>query len=288
MRFKTFLEASGNWSVSEAYQPISKEKAIQFAKSKCSIAINDNFPRIIRGMRDTGDYLWIEGIRGRRSANTTNEYTTLLDNLPSWRQYPKRSESLICTTTDSNGYPYDFGDVYIILPSNGANIGVCRSFDLWSSFPVLKKELERAKVAPHSENPASIFNEVLREIFSIAGVKLDKKNDNYEILLKAISDTNDWLKTKGKEHRANKLDIRTLDFFEPVINGNETLIAYIKRMLDPKANEFKILNYSELGNLTGGRELWTDAPSLAIRLPDENDDPEDVFNALKKEIMGNE
>src|SRR5271168_3608736 len=68
----------------------------------------------------------------RKSANTSNQYTLLMDNLPAWKEYPKRSRSLVCSTSSDRAASY--GNVYLVLPFNGARIGICPEYDIWDSF----------------------------------------------------------------------------------------------------------------------------------------------------------
>lgn len=68
----------------------------------------------------------------RKSKNTHNYYTLLFDNLSLWRAYPKRSRSLICA--NDKRWAGAYGNTYLIMPFNGANIGICPNGDIWNSF----------------------------------------------------------------------------------------------------------------------------------------------------------
>jgi hypothetical protein len=89
---------------------------------------------IYKGMtlNDTGE-IWLTNpaLRERKSRNTKNYYTLMFDNLPSWRDYPKRSRSLICSS--NKRVAGNYGDIYVILPFNGAKIAVCPANDIWDS-----------------------------------------------------------------------------------------------------------------------------------------------------------
>jgi hypothetical protein len=71
----------------------------------------------------------------RVSANTLNYYTWIIDNSPDWKDYPKRSKSLICASFSR----YDNNE-YIVLPFNNPIIGTCPEYDMWYSFNYLKKK----------------------------------------------------------------------------------------------------------------------------------------------------
>lgn len=50
----------------------------------------------------------------------------------SWSRFPKRNQSIICTTTIDDAK--DFGAVYIVLPYDNTIWGVCPQNDIWGSF----------------------------------------------------------------------------------------------------------------------------------------------------------
>lgn len=68
----------------------------------------------------------------RRSANTHNFYTYIIDNSKDWKRFPKRSMSFICSTNARSAGSY--GIVYQVFPVNGTKIGVCPSRDFWAAF----------------------------------------------------------------------------------------------------------------------------------------------------------
>ena len=68
----------------------------------------------------------------RKSANTKNYYTLWVDNSPMWKDFPKRSRSFICTTDKE--YASSFGEIYLVIPFDNAQIGICPSGDFWFSF----------------------------------------------------------------------------------------------------------------------------------------------------------
>lgn len=78
---------------------------------------------------------------GRVSANTSNEFTLMVDNvLSSWKNYPKRSESFICSTSQFQAEA--FGDLHLLFPLGNANVGICSENDMWSSMTRLSKLID--------------------------------------------------------------------------------------------------------------------------------------------------
>lgn len=65
----------------------------------------------------------------RRSENTWNHYTLLLDNSPYYKGWPRRSKSIICTTDPKEASGY--GTVMALIPLDGAKIGIVPESDMW-------------------------------------------------------------------------------------------------------------------------------------------------------------
>lgn len=74
----------------------------------------------------------------RASADTTNVYNRLIsDVLPSWKQWPKRNNSIIFTSSYRAVTHYKDnvdGYIYNIFPYNSAKIVVCPTTDMWDAF----------------------------------------------------------------------------------------------------------------------------------------------------------
>lgn len=70
----------------------------------------------------------------RKSQNTSNFYTVILDNHPDRQQFPKRSRSFICTTIRSSATGYAHGSPNIIIPFDGVPIGAVNQRDMWSTY----------------------------------------------------------------------------------------------------------------------------------------------------------
>jgi hypothetical protein len=81
----------------------------------------------------------------RKSATTSNWYTLIIDNHPRYKEYPKRSQSLICTN-DIEIAEF-FGSLMAIIPFNSAKIGIVNNRDIWYKTIVMggeKMSIERA------------------------------------------------------------------------------------------------------------------------------------------------
>jgi len=110
-------------------------EAIDFIRSNCSeitaVYKKSNNVRLYRGIpASNAEFKFGDtSIRTRKSRNTENYYTIIMDNDPLWKSFPKRSESFICSSDPS--YASDYGTLYLVFPVNGTKIGQCPSKDIW-------------------------------------------------------------------------------------------------------------------------------------------------------------
>jgi hypothetical protein len=177
----------------------------------------------------------------RKSKNTSNYYTMLLDNLQAWKKYPKRSRSLICTT--SRRHAYNYGSAYLVLPFDGAKFGVCPKDDFWYSFPNVQK------LAREFGDMAD-FNSTLKS--------LDLPDNNFtefiSRFLPSISSTD------GSNYTVNAIH----DYFSKA-NKDADVIKLFNSLLDPKTNGFKLTtvgNWPEEDDPS--KEVWTDSECYMI------------------------
>ena len=109
--------------------------ALNTIERECSKTLSKvNETPIYRGANMGNSPIYFGSTEGtiRKSANTQNYYTLIVDNHSNWKNYPKRSQSFICTTSDRVALGY--GDPYLVIPFDNANIGICPDSDYWTSF----------------------------------------------------------------------------------------------------------------------------------------------------------
>jgi hypothetical protein len=147
MKLKGYLISDGrvkpeNKIGSGRTKTITEDEFIKNVKNECYdiLRVYNKNPKnfYYRGVSNNNRFSYIEPKNfERKSANTDNYYTLLMDNLPDWKNYPKRSKSIVFTNDREMAVSY--GNCYILFPKNGAKIGIASDSDLWSSFPQLKK-----------------------------------------------------------------------------------------------------------------------------------------------------
>jgi len=244
MRYKQFLLNEG------------RSKSIQYGdvghilNTKCKKAVKAYLDgsRIYRGIssESINNFLYInpKKHKPRKSKNTSNHYTLINDNSPGWKKYPKRSESIICTTDFT--YATEYGSkVYVVLPYDGAKIGVCPDEDYWDSFTNVD--------VPNMDS----FNNQLGLLFeqvhipfddsSYKGIKLGFKM--FDAIIKNGRESIDSLLKDGYS---------ILDGYTDYNN----MLLHIQELLHPDNNNFIL---SKVGQkLPKNREVWTDSESVLI------------------------
>jgi len=112
------------------------EDAVKFFKEHCT-QYNPKLTTIYRGIKGA-DYLHdyynvikpSEYIRSAGHSNTT--YLNIIDNSESWKNYPKRRKSIICST--SRDVAHFYGEVHVVIPVNNSNFDVCPDYDFQKCF----------------------------------------------------------------------------------------------------------------------------------------------------------
>lgn len=223
-------------------------KIIRTLEENCSDAIQamreDKF--IYKGFGNSrGNFLLTDPtLKERKSANTTNQYTLLLDNLPAWKEYPNRSKSLICTTSSSVAETY--GETYLVVPFNGAKIGVCPDEDVWYSFPVIDKRYKFGDLAT--------VNEELRSV----GVS----DQSYEVLISGCLSSHN---TKLNHYSGDSLFLKELQLADTPAD----VVNFFNGILSPALNKFKLTNVKGIPSTDSSHEVWTDSKAYLIEVGDE-------------------
>jgi len=96
----------------------------------------------------------------------SRHHTLLMDNLPSWTKFPKRSQSVIGLTSADQRIIFGFHR-YLIIPFDGAKFGVAPSSDLWGC------KVDVTNYRPLRTDPTFSFNDFFSEM-----MVMNKVSDN--------------------------------------------------------------------------------------------------------------
>ena len=130
----------------------------------------------------------------RVSANTSNHYTIIFDNHPEMKDFPKRSKSLICSTSFSKASDYSesYSDPFIVLPTNDSTVGFTGEQDIWNkyitfagvtmSLPSTNDMFEYLGIKDRSIQDFYDFQEKLRDLASTESLQLHKMLSHNKVI----------------------------------------------------------------------------------------------------------
>lgn len=191
----------------------------------------------------------------RVSANTSNYYTMLLDNSKKWNKFPKRSKSLICGNQFKAAYG-SMSERYVVIPKDGSKIGICPTDDFWDAFHMT-----------YTGSDMSEFNQDLEWIIEAFGMNRPKDINTLRKQVKLIDsqvaqlDDMDGYDAMRRQTRVNS----TNDLWQMMKMKQWTLSEVLDYIIDPKENNFRLIDHPK--NLPTGRsrECWTDGDSLLLK-----------------------
>ena len=215
----------------------------------------------------------------RSSANTSNIYNLLVSKyLTSWKDYPKRNRSFICSTASSRASEYtEDGDPCIIVPADSTPIGICSSYDFWYSFPKLGNLV--------SIRNMSVFNRAVKDFMTNIGRLYDltilnvntktneEGNRSERNLSKIVSTLKNITPIQLKEKIEQMHDVNLLPFdhiYKYITNSkyvdqnkNIDLMNVFDDLLNAKDNSFSISDYQNAVKVENV-EVWMEGPALII------------------------
>ena len=232
----------------------------------------------------------------RRSANEkTNIYTLLAsDILESWRNFPKRSKSVICSTNLYTAKSY--GDGYVVIPQNNAVFGVCPEDDMWFSF----SDETLAQFDIESINNMCMlllrFFKFCIKTFNVDSLKnididnLDAKSlkhlliiisqqlDNHKIINGKLTYDLRIILQHGFYHSSETIAYNEIEKFQRILDmffvyhkGNKIdLLNCLDVILDPFRNNFQLIGFADIMDMLNvgdyrDNEVWTNADVLLIK-----------------------
>lgn len=225
----------------------SEELEIERARETMNKYCTEAFPMlknpIWRGMTGSAKVIMINPATGvRKSQNTANFYTDLVDSSPFMAGWPKRSSSLICSTSRDYAGSYQWGEksLYAIFPMDGTKIAMCSDRDMWDtnvSIPELRKNFTG------TGNNMSRFNDWLSDL--------------------NLNDNPGWMETAHKSPYV-------IDECEEYGQDPKNFISILHKALSPKNAGFQLLTVPEyiatnLPQSDYGREVWIGGKVIAIR-----------------------
>ena len=249
MKLKRYLQEDKDeeLTVEINYTELEEDNCINLIKKSYYIGLNNKY-RIYRGINNDANYMYVNPkLVTRRSAYASkNYYTELLDFFKSWKDYPKRSKSLICTTKYgyASKYAADSDGIYVVIPKNNAKIGVCPEEDIWSSFQEISN-LNFETLNDFNIDLAKLFTTIY-DSPTVSIVKACKNITKRTLEIYDIVDDSNIL-----------IDFNKSNYF--------TLYEYLEHLMDPKLNDFELITVNDLSRYDTSHELWTDSECILIK-----------------------
>lgn len=304
MRFKEFFllrESSGyGTDAGKRTVPIDSATFLDLYKKNCKL-YNPDTMKMFRGNhaldRERTEYAFCDPTKAapRPSRNTQSFTMWLMENMDEWQKYPRRSQSLICSTTSD--YAGSYGRPFMVIPYDTAKVGVCAAMDF---FDTIEKG---AGIDVSGYN--SQISELIRQTIDLMRIHGKDKNIKSPPFRSGASSTydDDNRPPATREHFFSLL--KTFDRFflqhpelidslvgergyyssspsnttSMIINGLSRKIPLadiLSQNLSPEKNGFELFDMhnfdtEKIPNATGswgydrGNEVWTDGPALFVK-----------------------
>lgn len=252
MKIYKFLEYSKYENKTRSV-PLKEDEFLSILKNKCKKWYNNPKP-LVRFKNNVNPHSVFSKINPklsvRKSLNRHNYNTMLIDNLPSWSEFPKRSESIIFLNKIKNLISGFGNEFYFVIPFDGAKIGVAPADDLWNA---------------KNKDITLSFDESFSEMLD----KIGAPDNNYEEFKKYMN------KTKPKDlGLVSFLFVKIHEFYEKHSKKFDTFMEYFNYLLRPSnfkrefdnknQDGYKVLDYTQTVNQKHKLECWTDSECLII------------------------
>lgn len=229
---------------------LNNDEAMNILKKYCLDTIKTFVKKdikLFRGMDGFSSTLSIDSSNiNRKSANTYNVYTPIINEHLSWSNFPKRN--IICSTSITTAKPY--GELYWVFPYDNTKLGLCLKDDIWESWDIFKKY----KSLFYN---SSDFNMDLVILFNDCFGEKIKGFDNL-IQLKNICSKY----TKEDIIKHNKFINETfIDIIEKNMKEKETIYDFLIKIYNP--DKFNVIDYKKINN-NDDKEIWFDGKAILI------------------------
>jgi hypothetical protein len=222
----------------------------------------------------------------------SRHHTLLMDNLPSWSKFPKRSQSVIGLTSADQRIIFG-SHRYLIIPFDGANFGVAPSADLWAC------QVHVTDQRPLVEDLTLSFNDKFSEIMVVNKIS----DASYSEMMSELQTQYDlWLKDSFSAFRSVSSDILKINklFKKFKEKGVKNVEDGFNHFFSPDRfrgtdlddlEGFHVMNWSYLTNLDRWHsyEFWTDSECLLyyIGKTEKEDDIQEAYDSFISDFIIN-
>lgn len=293
--FKDFflLEESAGYGTNAGKRtiPIDEDQFFDLYKKNCKL-YNPDRMKIYRGNRLLDDedtayaYSDPRSASPRPSRNTESFTMWLMENMDEWQKYPRRSQSLICSTTSS--YARSYGRTFVVIPYDTARVGVCATSDFFHTITdnlgadvpeynsLISTFIEQTIYLMRSFGKDKNINAPTFGIgsYSYGSHKKPPTKEHFFSLLKSFDrfylkhpELIGSLSVKSYYSTNTKIEKMIIDG----LSRKMPLVDILGQKLTPEENGFELYNMQnfdllKIAHSTGsyGNEVWTDGPALFV------------------------
>jgi hypothetical protein len=255
---------------------LTEDKTIDLIIQNCKEFI-DKPEMIFRGVNADDDFLLIDPkLIERNSSTNTNQYNLIIDN--TWEGYPKRKNSLCCTSDEYIAEQFA-PTIYYVIPFDNSKWALSPDTDLWASFEKISirynlaldtffKILNRvySYYYPNDEQLDHIIDfELYKNSINKlnAAVISDCSENGFDVVNDKIAETNKAY--FNFEIKKILTDLNKDNFFETLV-----------KIMNPTDNGFSLMNYKNM-IVYSDIELWTDSKCILIEV----NKYDDLYNKIK-------
>ena len=245
-------------------QSIDLHEALSIIKTECGNTISkiNNIP-IYRGADFKNSNFFVGSSAAgtdRKSANTQNYYTLIVDNDPRWKEYPKRGKSFICSTASYIADAY--GVIGLVIPFDNANVGICPEEDYWLSFKTSFMDLQIADAFEGLDTLNDFANMLLQahdlssaNVQTISELKAIFSKITFDSTQKIINNSDDKYVKKQAENYSDQIE---------KLKKFDSLYDMYYEVLSPTKNKFKQSKASSIKNLGNETEIFIEGKCLFL------------------------
>jgi len=252
----------------ERRRTIDLDQAVSLAKDYSESIEIGGKGRLYRGVRGADQrYYYIDPSSSpmRYSRDVNNIYMALMDTLPAWSGFPKRSHSIIVSTdyTDANSY----GALYVVFLKNESKIASASSKDIisYAGMPYLYDRLN-VDLEGYMYRLEKLFNtgKELGWYMPTTG-KHDYTYKNIEDFYNEMSDlTVERLKILQTKFQNYVKITNVIDDMLKHPDPENGWKNYFNELLSPTKNGITLETISSI-KYNDGRECWTEFPAILVR-----------------------
>jgi len=249
MRLQSFISESKEGRT----KVVNMDEAAQIIKKNCRKAwrrFTEDKQGLFRGhVSIRSDFGYVEPSKfNRKSANTDNHYTLWIDNSKQWSKFPKRSQSLICSSSLDGAYG-TMDERYLVLPYDNSSIGLCPASDFWDSFKGYY-----TTIADVNYELSELYNRLIGEKKYIA--------KDWNTLRDSVMRIDEMWANMNSDARIEFFNKTSNQLLTYMVDHDKSCSEMLNEILKPY--KFKLIVAGGALPKNDDRECWTDGNSILV------------------------